>query len=483
MAALRPGVNIQVLTTSPPRSAPTDTGVWFVTGITEKGQAGVPLLIRSMSDYATYLGARVSYGILYDALDLFFREGGSSVYVSRVVGPSPVTATHTILDSGSGVSLNVSAIGPGVYGNSLKYQITAGVVSGYRLKILDASNVLLEDSGDLTTQQDAINWSQQSQYVRVTIGATALVPAVVAATALAGGTDDHANIVDAQWLAALNIFTKDLGPGNVSAPGRTSDIAHTNLADHAAANNRVALLDAPDTFTAATLTTSATNGKTTGNGQYAALFAPWIVVPGVVVGTTRTIPPSALVAGKTAAVDQASGSGTAAAGSRGISSYGTAVSQAGWDDTTRDSLNTAGVNAIRFLNGAVTIYGWRSLADPINNPYWVPLGTVRYLMGLAARCYVVGQQFIFSPIDGQGHTISAYTGALTALCAADWNAGDIYGLTPDQAFNVDTGAAINTPTVLAANELRAAVSVRPSPMAELVTIQIVNTPITQQVSA
>lgn len=484
---LRPGVQIQVLTTPPPRSAPTDTGVWFVAGLTDQGFADRPVLITSMSDFTRLFGARVSYSILYDALDLFFHEGGSQAYVARVVGPGAVIASRNLVDNAAATSLVVKAFGPGVpAAGALKVAVVAPTGGGvFQISVYDANNVLLENSGDLTTQADAVAWSQNSQYVRITLGASALVPVVGGANVinpLTGGNDDRGAITDAQWLAALNLFTKDLGPGNVSAPGRTTTNGYTQLADHAFANNRVALLDAVDTPTTATLLAAVTAAKTTGHGQYAAYFAPWVVTPGVTPGTTRTVPPSGLVAGRMAATDASNGPGVPAAGSLGISSYGTALSQVAWDDTTRDTLNTAGVNVIRMLFGDPTIYGYRSLADPVNNPYWVPLGTVRYLMGLAARAWAVGQQFMFDQIDGQGHTISAYQGALVSLCQADWTAGEIYGSTPGEAFNVDTGPGINTPAVLAGNELRAAISVRPSPMAELVTIQIVNVPITQAVA-
>ena len=484
--ALRPGVQIQQLATPPPRSSPTDTGVAFIVGLSDQGRVDKPILIQSMSDFVRLLGARQSYSVLYDALDVFFREGGGTAYISRVVGPGAVISSRNLVDNAAAVSLIVKAIGPGAYGNSIKVAVVAGVGGGtYQIQVTDASNNVLEQSGDLTTQQDAVTWSQNSQYVAISLGASALAPVVGGANvlgALTGGTDDRNNITDAQWLAALNRFDGSLGPGNVLAPGRTTDVGHTQLADHAYNFNRVALLDAPDTPTQATLQTSATNAKSTGNGQYAALFAPWVVVPGVVAGTTRTVPPSALAAGRMAAVDAVYGPGTPAAGALGISRYATDVSQPAWDKNARDALNTSGVNLIRNRNGAIQVYGYRSLADPINNPYWVPLGTVRYLMGLAARAAAVGQQFVFAPIDGQGHTIAAYQGALVALCQADWNDGEIYGATPGEAFNVDTGPGINTPTVLAGNELRAAISVRPSPMAELITIQIVNTPITQGVS-
>jgi hypothetical protein len=137
---------------------------------------------------------------------------------------------------------------------------------------------------------------------------------------------------------------------------------------------------------------------------------------------------------------------------------------------------------IRVLPQGIRIYGWRSLADPVNWPNLLDLSVPRYMMSLVARAFNVGEQFVFKPIDGQGHLLSAYGGALTALCQADWEAGQIYGATAPDAFNVDVGAAVNTPTVLAGNEIRATISVRPSPDAELVTIQIVNVPITGSVS-
>lgn len=485
--ALRPGTQVLVKTSPPPRSSPTDTGAWFVVGQTDAGPL-TPTLIRSMDDFIRLFGTRVAFSVLYDAMEVFFREGGSSAWVTRVVGPAAVTASKNLLDSGAGISLVVKALGPGAgsapnAGNSLKVGVAAGSVGGtFVIQVFDSNNVLLEASPNCVTQQDAITWSAGSSYVAITLGATALVPVVVAAAALTGGADDRNNITDTQWLASLNLMGKDLGPGNVSAPGRTTDVGHTQLLDHARNMNRIGILDYPDTPTAATLITSATNAKTTGNGAYGGGFWPWVIVPGVIAGTFRTVPPSALVAGRTAIVDALYGPDTPAAGELGQSGFAVALSQAGIDATTRDQLNTAGVNVIRNMNIGIRIYGWRSLADPISQPNLLDLSISRYLMGLVARCFNVGEQFVFKPIDGQGHLISAYGGALTALCQADWESGQIYGLVASDAFAVDVGASVNTPTVLAGNELRANVTVRPSPDAELVTIQIVNVPITSDVS-
>jgi hypothetical protein len=491
--ALRPGTQVLIKTVPPPRSAPTDTGVWFVVGQADAGPT-TPQLIRSMDDYTRLFAGRVSFSPLFDALEVFFREGGNAAYVGRVVGPAAVTASRNLLDSGAGISLVVKAKGPGAgsdtsHGNSLKVAVVAGSVGGtYQLQILDSNNVVLEQSPNLTTQQDAVTWSSQSVYVDVTIGATALVPAVAAAAALTGGADDRNNMTDAQWLAALNQFVSALGPGNVSAPGRTTDTGHTQLLDHAATHNRTAILDAPDSPTQATLFSSATNAKATGNGQYGSqLFWPWLIVPGgvggVPAGGRRTVPPSALVAGRCAAVDAQFGPDTPAAGELGVSNYAIDLSQPGLDDVTRDTYNASGVNVIRRMGPlGIRVYGWRSLADPISQPNLLDLSVQRYLMSLVARAFNIGEQFVFKPIDGRGHTLSAYGGALTAECQRDWETDQIYGATASDAFAVDVGPSVNTPTVLAAGEIRANVSVRPSPDAELVTVQIINVPITSEVS-
>src|SRR3954465_10521265 len=95
-----PGTTVTVRDTAPAREAPTDTSVAFVTGFTEKGPAA-PVKVTSMSDYLASFGARVSYGLVYDWLDVFLREGGQAAYISRVLGPAALAASFDLLDSGA----------------------------------------------------------------------------------------------------------------------------------------------------------------------------------------------------------------------------------------------------------------------------------------------------------------------------------------------------------------------------------------------
>jgi phage tail sheath protein FI len=439
--------------------------------------------LNSINDFIAKCGNRVSYSILYDAVDTFFREGGFQCYVGRVVGPAATKGNGNLLDNASAVSLAVTALGPGAQSSSISVQVIAGSQAGSYQLVVTYAGVVVEQSADLFTQTDGVTWANTySNYISIAVGASALPPVTGgAAVPLSAGTDDRSNATDTQWANALAVFTKDYGPGQVSHPGRTTDTAHLQLLSHAQANMRTALLDAPDTPTSATVKTSATNATAGGNGQYGAMFAPWLIVPGVIAGTTRTVPPSALVAGAIAESDPSKGPGAPVAGANGLANYAMNIDQPAWDDTTRDTLNTAGVCVIRFLQQQVTIFGYRSLANPNTQPGWIGFGTSRYLQNLAFRCWNTGQQFLFMLLDGQGQAISKYQAALTALLQADYTLGEIFGATPDQAFSVDTGPAVNTPSTLAQNQMIANVSVRPSPMAELVTIQIINIPITQSV--
>lgn len=475
-----PGVQVLQRTTLPPRSVPADTSTWFVAGVSERGpQAAVA--INSMAAFASVLGQRLATSVLYDAAETFFREGGARLIFSRVLGPASAVATKNLLDGSAAVSLIVNANSKGAWGNNLKIGVVAGGAGGtYQLQVL-YNNVLVEQSGDLLDTAAGVAWSTGSSYVTITQGASVNDPAVVAAGSLTGGSDDAASVTDAHWATALTQFARDLGPGMVSMPGRTTDQAHLDTLAHAAGNNRVAVLDAPDTAVVATLTGSAVAARAGGNGKYGALFAPWAVVPGIAVNTTRTVPYSAVVAGIVGRNEGQFSANDPAAGEKGISRFAIGLSQADQTDANRDLLNTAGVDMARILQGSVKTYGWRSLADPAVEPQWLNFGNARLFTAISADAQVVGDSFVFDQIDGQGLTISQYGGELAAMLLDYYNEGALYGSTPDEAFSVDVGAQINTDTTIAAGELHAVLAVRMSPMAEFVIIEVVKVAITQEV--
>lgn len=486
----RPGVNIITRESQPPSNVPTDVGVGFLVGVTEKGPL-IPVPVYNMTDYEATYGTRQSYAITaYDSAEFFFKEGGYKLYVARVVGPAAATAQINLTDNVAAVTLVAKAKGPGDYGNDLNVVVRtnaqdASIPAGYwRARVQTDAAVILEESYDLLDDQAGILWGNTvSKYIVFTDGASALDPAA-ATYSLAGGVLDSASIVDAQWQAALDRITPDMGPGQVFAPGRVTTAGQLQLANHALANNRIAILDAPDTAVVATLTALPaalidTSGK---RSRFSGMFGPWLYVPGLTVGTQRLVPPSALVAGVMARNDsQGMSPNEPAAGSRGVFRTVLDVSQS-WDGTSRQTLNAGGVNVIRNTFGTRKIYGYRTTADPTSDSRWINLGNSRLHRAIGAEANAVGERFVFRQIDGQFRMINEFGAALIGeACMPFYLAGSLYGDTPDDAFKVDVGPSINTPSTISNNELHAVITARMSPFGEEVDIDIVKLLITEEV--
>src|SRR5262245_58902077 len=198
----RPGVDVISRSLPPPRSAPTDTGVGFVVGATAIGVTPAPpqyKLVRSLTEYESVFGARGTgpEQTTYDAADVFFREGGNQLYVSRTnpgtafEAPAFVVPSRAELEALTRAELDALAVQAGF------------------------------DSSGLATKADVID-------------------ALLAVEPLAA---------DATIVAALAALNKDLGPGQVfiADPALAGVAANQSaLLSHALACNRVALLSCPD---------------------------------------------------------------------------------------------------------------------------------------------------------------------------------------------------------------------------------------------
>jgi phage tail sheath protein FI len=481
----RPGVEIVTKSSPPARGAPSDTGAWFIGGLADRGPSDTPVLLHNMGEFEATFGPRTSYGFGWDAADVAFRIGAQAIHFARTTGPAATFDAHVFNDAGAVAALNITAIGEGA--TNLSVAIAAGVADPAKRIVIVTDTGLgreVERSPELADNQAIIAWATGSDYVRAAVAGAGGLVAVVATQALAGGADDRAAITDVHRIATINSFGKALGPGQVSYPGATTTAVHAALLNHAAVNNRDAILDAVDTPNDATLraipladrldATLAEDGET-----YGAIFAGWPVVPGVVRGTTRTVPPSAVVAGLIARTDgRYHNPNLPAAGVEGETDYPVSVS-AEWDDDTREALSVAGVNVLRMVYGALRVYGWRSLVDPNGqNADWLQFSAARTRMAVQSEADALAENFVFAQIDGQGHKISEFEGALRGLLQRFWTIGALYGATADEAYTVDTGPTVNTADTVADGQLRAKIGLRTSPFAELVYIEVTKVPVT-----
>lgn len=478
----RPGLEVTVSDAPPSRSLPTDTSRFFIVDFAQRGDHTTPVYIAGAGDAPAKVGDRVTYSYVRDAMDVY----GGGVYYSRVVGPNPVLATLAVPGTtGNTLTANAKSVGDWANGAtggvSVEFQ-NGSAGASTRIAVIRFNGAIVETSTDQTTRDGFVTWSQSSAYVNFVAGAGSGLPTVAAAANLAGGTDDHANATDTQWAAAVNRFDRALGPGQVAMLGRTTAQAATDLLAHAQANNRVALLDGPNSMSKSTLTSAVTAIRSLANARYGGFFAPWVSFPGTAPGLTRTLPPSIFAAAKIAEVDPVQGPNQPAAGALGRLDGALGLATTGaLTDLDYQDLNELGVNMIRMRLGVPTIFGWRTVADKDDFPLRWKLSNQRLEMAIIAESQDAGEPFIFRMIDGQGITQAGFGAAIGDRLMRMYVRGDLFAdpadPRPETAFYVDTSAAVNTAQTIADGQLIADVAYRPSSFAELVKIRIVVVPI------
>ncbi|MCD2193519.1 hypothetical protein LQ327_09000 [Actinomycetospora endophytica] len=492
-----PGTKVFAQTALPSSTANPSTSTWFAAGPTQRGAVGTPITLNSMADYAHFCGQRTpATALFYDALELFFRDGGTQALVSRRVGGSAATASLMLKDkgtSGGQNTLQVQANSPGAWGNQVTVEVDAAGTNGFTLTVSGpgdtAGTTFIEVSPTLSSPADAVNWSSASRFVTISDQASSTtapnnIPATIAGTALALGADDNGSVTDTTIAADLAVFAQDFGPGQVSVPGATTDTAHRAILVHATSNNRVALLDAVDTPVASTLLTEATNAVANGvDLGHGGIFAPWVKIPGVpaqgpIPTALRTVPPCALAAAGCSRVDAAGNPNVAPAGDSGVSSYAVGVTQV-FSESDRANLNQAGVNVVRYFNGAqqVKLYGFRTLSQ---DPLHIQMNWARLDMAIFSDAARIGEQVAgWAQIDARDQVFAAFKGALTGMLSNYWMANALYGVDPSDAFSVDVGSDVNTVATRQAGQINASIAVKRSPVGEFVNIGVVSVPISQ----
>lgn len=314
---------------------------FIIAGQTQFGPTDAPRVVRNLRDYLNTYGARSGGANMYDAAETFFACGGAELVVQRAFGPSAVNATIG-LDSSKIV---VTSRWPGAYYNAWTAAYTSATKT---ITIVKGSRTVTYTGTDAASLQAAASVDPD-----VTVTVSSLPAGNVAATALASGADDFANV---NWTTVLAKVTPAVGPGVIAAPGVNG--AASALAAHAAANRRIALLSPQQSDSSATVITAQGN-ITAAYKQYATYVYPWITVPDG-SGGRKTIDGVSFAAGLRAVTQRTYGVGDSpirrsahilanGAGAQPLTEV---------DDTTHTSLLAAGVATIRSLPNAVGLDVW-----------------------------------------------------------------------------------------------------------------------------
>ncbi|GAB3191749.1 hypothetical protein [Nesterenkonia suensis] len=478
---------IGVELTSGVRSGPTNTGtpsgILHLAGLAEKGPTSRAVTVRSFATYSRLYGGRAPYaGHLFDAARLFFEEGGSELLVSRAVGPAASAASVDLLtpDDGEGGGndpvAHVAAADLGGFANVWTVRVEESD-DAYDVTVLDGDEETIGAWRGVTSIEELVTRAASNTAVEITSLTEDEGPLVLDAGDfdLTGGDDDRENVDTDQIIAALETAGTDGEGGAVAVPGYPADVIGGQLAAYAAASRKVALLSAGDEATLGEAESLAGELVDTIDGQHAGLFFPHVTIPDG--NATRTVSPEAFVAALRARAFSTGQfwqipAGTQRGRARWIVGTATPISS-----DLNDRLDEAHVNGIQTNGARIFLNNWASLSQDRENFEFLSARDV--LNNLKVQIQRRLEPFVWETIDGRGHLLSDIDGAVTAVLSPIANQNGFYAAVDSEGEELDPGyrvlvdATNNSTETAADNRVQVDVSVRLSPAAKLIQVEIV----------
>lgn len=459
----RPGVYAEEVLTNPQSSGTANADAFGVfLGANNRGPV-TPTLISTWQEYLTLFGAYNGTSYLPFALFQFFGNGGTSVFVQRVVGTGAATATRTLLDRGGTPlsTLKIDAVNPGAWANSIyidiadfgisgtgRFSITVHYGSASDGDIVERWTDLSMNPTDSRYVASIINaeLGGGSNYIKVTNLASTNAydvarPAVQAGTVLAAGADGSA-AASSDYISALTALDAVTAPFVLNLPGVVDTPTLTAALNYATARKDVFVVCDPQANRTSTQVISDTQALPV--TDFGGVYWPWIIVndPSVSTpGITRHLPPGGSVVGQILNTDATRGVWKAPAG-MGNRIAGAVGLELKLTNTDLDNLRTATppVNAIRNVpGGGVCVFGANTLNPATGNSY-VPIR--RTLIYLRKALTDLTTFAVFEPNTPTlwANLDSTITTFLTAL----WSKGGLVGTTAAQAFYVKVDSTNNT---------------------------------------
>ena len=495
-----PGIVVNTsVRTGPSTTNVSPTATFFVVGRTERGPSDSAKLVTSLADYESRYGGFVSGAYTHQQVQTFFEEGGAQVYVSRIVGPSADAAEATMGSTG----ITLKAVGAGDWADN---QLTATIEesgSNYVLKVL-LNGVLVYSTGSSADRATIVNKINNSavaaKYVTATDAGSGTM-AAVASTRFSGGDEDASNISFDSYVSGhdnsgdgyevtlgLVAFGSELGPGAVAIPGQGnatngSSTIHQDLLNHAYANQRVAILSLDATTTLAQAEDAGMDASGYDHAEFGALYFPWVKITND-ANAVEAISPEGYVAAKRAIAHNGTGPWRAYAGSDTTASFVSGV-QTPISKTQSDSLDEKYVNGLRVINGAVRIYGARSVSSDEDNYRFI---TAREMLNYVVnRAETALEDLVFSPIDGRNSLFSKVRARLVAVLEPIRVAGGLFesfdgtGKRIDYGYSVQVDEAINPLNQLAGGLVKAKVGIRVSSVADQIEVDVTKSNLTASV--
>ena len=481
-----PGVTISTaVRTGPSNTTVRESSQAFFVGLAERGPSDAAFRVDSLAEFEEIFGGYVTYAYLHPTVQAFFEEGGTQAYVTRVVGPAPISGTLNLV-AGIVTVITLDAVGAGDWSGNLSAEVVeSGALRNLKIRYNDDIIFSTGLKASNAAIVSAVNASVvASRYVTATLITDALVDEVII-TGFSDGDDDRAdNTVDTSFTAfsdALASFLDSYGTGAVACP--ETHVINEALITHANLYNRIAILHAESTETdAADMIASlpALDGA-----EHGAMYYPWVYVPTTVSGVNRLIPPDGYVMGKRALAHNQNGPHQPGAGLISAARFVNGV-YVDVDKAAGDALDESLVNAIRIIANQVRVYGARSLStDTQNFRFITAQDTVNSVVAAAGASM---EDLVFSVIDSRGGLFAEITGRLTAICenikslGALYEGFDVNGKKVDAGYTVKCDTSINTTASLSQGTVSAQLGIRVSSIGDKINVTIVKSNLTTTVT-
>ncbi len=284
--------------------------------------------------------------------------------------------------------------------------------------------------------------------------------------------DYHTGIDTLQKISDVNLLCLPDAVGGKMQPADTQDIQAYMVAHCSKMKDRFAILDSlpmpsPPSFD--TVVNQRQNLNS--DGGYAALYFPWISISNPLASGRILVPPSGHTAGVYANSDNNFGVFRAPANESIVSALDleTVVT-----DDEQGPLNELGINVIRAFKGqGIKIWGARTIA-PQDVTQW-RFVNVRRLLIFIEKSIQEGTRFaVFEPNNlTLWQTLKRL---VSAFLRDQWEAGALFGDTPDQAYRVRVDETLNPPETRALGQLIIQVTVVPTTPAEFIIFQVIQDP-------
>ncbi|WNN95967.1 tail sheath protein [Arthrobacter phage Hirko] len=475
------GVQVTTKLGSGPSNAGTQSGRLHVAGLTAFGPVGRSTTVDSIAKFIAVYGDRTAFSSnLFDSARMYFEEGGNELVVSRVTGPAATKGALTLKDTADVDTVKIESADPGAHSADLSAEVVSNG-STFDL-ILRRSGVTITSYLAIESPADLVQKAATNPYVKVTsLGSVTATPGdnpkTLAVTALSAGNDDRAAVTTAHVIAALDAGTGAEG-GGVAAPGYSVSQIGSLLLDHAARTGKIAYLALPATATPEEAVAAGASLAADPNGAYGGIFYPHLIIPDG--GATRTISPEGYVAAVRARAHRDVGYWQVPAGDAARTRWvlGTNVQI---DNAVNDTLADALVNGIVTTGSTVRLYGWQSLSADRENLGMLNARDVLNNLTLAVK--TVLEPFVFKTNDSRGQLRSLVESACVGVLDPIAKRDGFYGLRDaddqivDPGYKVSVDTSLNPITAQAENKVIVSISVRLSPVAQLIQVEIIKVPL------